>query len=246
MYLIIQSRTDQSGWHELKCLYEASGLRYNELQVLNASSKFVTSDILLQACRQADSVIIGGLGEVGYGEQDPAKRRWFNELQHKLIPVLAAVIDNDDACVLGICLGHQLLAEALGGTVKYAPKQAEVGVTELKLTAAGQVDPLFAGVPARFRVIEAHKDMVVEVPPHTVLLASSERCPIQAFRYKKHVYGVQFHPELSAKEYDFRVSQYQAYARHDPNRGASLSQPLHNSQIIKNFLNACRDVTPPR
>ena len=101
--------------------------------------------------------------------------------------------------ILGICYGHQLLAHALGGRVGPNPRGREIGTVNLTLTAAAATDPLFGGLPTRIDVQATHLESVLELPPGAQLLASSKLDPHHAFRVpNRPVWGVQFHPELSA------------------------------------------------
>ena len=113
---------------------------------------------------------------------------------------LAAWVRRADALdvpILGVCFGHQLLGEALGGRVEPMLDGAEFGTVEIRLTDAGRADPLFAGLPARFRVQTVHRDGLVRPPEGAVLLAENDRCPWQAFALGRHR-GVQFHLETAA------------------------------------------------
>ena len=96
----------------------------------------------------------------------------------------------------GLCLGSQLLAKACGAKVLKSPAK-EVGFSDVRLTAAGQEDPLFRGVPADLRVYQWHEDMA-ELPSGAVLLATSQACPHQAWRIGPNAYGLQFHIEITA------------------------------------------------
>jgi GMP synthase-like glutamine amidotransferase len=98
---------------------------------------------------------------------------------------------------LGICLGHQLLADALGGTVGPMPAP-EVGVLAIELTEAGRADPLFAGLGPRSTCLQWHGAEVTRPPADAVVLAQSPACAVQAFRVGARAYGLQYHVELTA------------------------------------------------
>jgi GMP synthase-like glutamine amidotransferase len=111
-----------------------------------------------------------------------AIRRWVTEL---------------DRPYLGVCLGHQLLADALGGEVK--PMAApEVGVARLELTPEASVDPLFCSIPRHVVGLQWHGAEVTRLPSHSTLLASNAACAVQAFRVGGRAWGVQFHVEALA------------------------------------------------
>jgi GMP synthase (glutamine-hydrolysing) len=100
--------------------------------------------------------------------------------------------------VLGVCFGHQLLAEAFGGRVGRCARGREIGTIACTLTAAGRADPLLAGLPPRFDALATHEDEVVELPPGAVLLATNGWSRVQAYAIGPNVRCVQFHPELDA------------------------------------------------
>ncbi len=91
--------------------------------------------------------------------------------------------------------GHQLLGAALGGRVGKAP-QAEVGILDVELTAAGRQDPLFEGIADRFKALQWHGAEVAEAPPGATVLAHSPLCAVQAMRVGRHAYGMQYHCEI--------------------------------------------------
>lgn len=97
--------------------------------------------------------------------------------------------------VLGICLGSQLIAKALGARV-YRNARKEIGWFDVELTEAAGQDPLFAGPSRREAIFHWHGE-TFDLPAGAVLLASSERTPHQAFRIGDRTYGFQFHLEVT-------------------------------------------------
>jgi len=96
---------------------------------------------------------------------------------------------------LGVCLGHQLLAAALEGAVgKMAVP--EVGVRTVKRTLAGATDQILGLLPDAFPTVQWHGAEVKSLPANSVLLATNEACPVQAFRVGSFAYGVQYHVEV--------------------------------------------------
>lgn len=98
---------------------------------------------------------------------------------------------------LGLCLGHQLIAAAIGGQVAPASR-AEVGVMTVDATAAGRSDPIFGRLPDPLWVLQWHGAEVVSLPDSATVLARSPACSIQAFRYGARAYGLQSHVEMTA------------------------------------------------
>jgi GMP synthase (glutamine-hydrolysing) len=96
--------------------------------------------------------------------------------------------------VLGVCLGGQLLAKALGAPVRRLPSP-EVGWYEIELTPEAADDPVFAALPQRFDSFQWHS-YAFEVPPGGVLLARNDRCH-QAYRAGEAAWGLQFHAEVT-------------------------------------------------
>ena len=95
---------------------------------------------------------------------------------------------------IGVCLGHQLLAEAMGGKVAPAG-QSEVGVYEIKATPAGAGHRMLDGLADAHRVMQWHHAEVTETPANASILAASSAAQAQAIVIDNHALGLQFHAE---------------------------------------------------
>jgi GMP synthase (glutamine-hydrolysing) len=102
--------------------------------------------------------------------------------------------------ILGVCLGAQILARALGGTVGRMSAPS-AGLGRVDLTPAGREDPLFRGLAWYGAWPGSHQDEVTQLPPDARILARSEACAVEAFACGMFSYGVQFHPEWSASAF---------------------------------------------
>ena len=94
---------------------------------------------------------------------------------------------------LGVCLGCQLLGEVLGGTVEKM-KKSEIGILDLSMRNGYINDLLFKNFDPSIKVLQWHSYQVNNLN-NVKVLASSNLCKYQAFRYKQHAYGIQFHLE---------------------------------------------------
>ena len=96
---------------------------------------------------------------------------------------------------IGICLGAQLIADAIGGRV-YKGDTEELGCHELMLTEEGTHDPFLKRFPSQFPVFQWHSE-TFDLPDKAVLLATSPDYPHQAFRFGYLTYAFQFHLEVT-------------------------------------------------
>ncbi|NOZ07247.1 MAG: type 1 glutamine amidotransferase [FCB group bacterium] len=137
-------------------------------------------------CSEGDAWII-----TGSGESVPDHSEWMLQLEE-----LIRCGTSEGKPILGICFGHQIIAQALGGKVIRNPKGWEVGSHTIHLTAAGTTSAIFKGFPPDPTVYETHEDIVERLPENAELLAKNQM-GIQAFSYADNVYAVQFHPEFT-------------------------------------------------
>lgn len=137
--------------------------------------------------RDADLLFILG-GPIGANDD-----RDFPFLKHELQSIEHRLEAGKP--VLGICLGSQLLARALGARVFPAPTK-EIGWSPLALTADGYGSPLEHLAGYKTSVLHWHGD-TFELPADAVRLASTPACDNQAFRWGNHVLALQFHPEVT-------------------------------------------------
>ena len=148
---------------------------------------------------------------------------------------------------LGICLGGQLLASALGAQVA-RHVTSEIGFFEVHSTDAGKDDPLLEGLSEYQRVVQWHDD-VFSLPTGAVLLATSQEVPNQAFRIGRRAYGLQYHIEMTPAMLDtwFGLPDYkkEVVARVGPEalelieRDRAKYFPIyrqHSRTLFENFL----------
>jgi GMP synthase (glutamine-hydrolysing) len=161
----------------------------------------LTDTLTVAEIRRHDALMIGGSGDY-YVSKGNLPR--FSAVLEALAAAVAA-----GQPTFASCFGFQLLVQALGGHIAYAPEQTEVGTYEVTLTAAGRADPLFGRLPDRFRAQLGRKDRATQLPDSVLHLAGSERAPFQALRVPdKPIWATQFHPELTKETNLARFSRY--------------------------------------
>ncbi|HVQ95219.1 MAG TPA: type 1 glutamine amidotransferase [Mycobacteriales bacterium] len=134
-------------------------------------------------------IVLGG----AMSAWDDAAAPWLPATRDLLRAATAAGVP-----VLGVCLGAQLLASALGGRVERGGSGPEIGPALIAKRDVAAHDRLFRPVPFTPDVLQWHWDAITSLPPDATLLASSTRYPHQAFRVRERTWGVQFHLETTA------------------------------------------------
>lgn len=146
--------------------------------------------------------------------------------------------------VLGICFGHQLLADALGGEVGDNPRGVEVGTAMIRLTERAQADPLFSGLPQAFAAQVSHRQSVLRLPPGARLLAASDMDPHQAFAIGGCAWGLQFHPEFTEPVIHHFIAFYREQLAQEGDSadrllGATAASP-ESASLLRRFATQAR------
>jgi len=160
----------------------------------------------------ADGLVVMG-GPMGVG--DLASRP---HLSRELVLVEQAL--RDERPVLGVCLGSQLLAHALGADVRPASAK-EIGWSEVTLSGHASDDPLFGRVDDPFAAFHWHGD-VFTLPDGAVRLARTPQTELQAFRYDHTAYGLLFHLEVTPKTVAWMTTAFQDELAEQGIDGAAL------------------------
>ena len=173
-----------------------------------------------------DFLLIMG-GPMSVNDPDP----WITQELAFVTKVLAESIP-----VIGICFGAQLLAKALGGSVKAGPT-FEIGMVPVSLTEAGKQDPVFQTLPQTFPVFEWHGEGIT-LSARGVPLVASPDFPVQAFQFEEKAYGLLFHPEIQPGN----ISAMCQECPQDVQRGGTPQETLEQEAIEHlPFLHALAD-----
>lgn len=159
-------------------------------------------DPLPEELGSTDLLIIMG------GPQSPATTPeecpWFDAQAEKTL--ISRAIEAGKT-VIGVCLGSQLIGEALGAAFCHSPEK-EIGKFPVRLTDAGKANPLFADFGHELNVGHWHNDMP-GLTPQAKVLAYSEGCPRQIVEYGEQVYGFQCHMELTPEVVELLIEHSQ-------------------------------------
>ncbi len=151
--------------------------------------------------------------------------------------------------ILGVCLGAQLIAKALGAKVYKAPVK-EIGWYEVTLTEEGAKDPLFSFFSKSFPAFQWHGD-TFDLPSAGKLIATSSPVRNQAFRYGENAYGLQFHLEvietmiqdwMNEYEKEFGEGEHPRFSKGEIMRDTKRKWAEYSNQgkmFISRFLGAC-------
>lgn len=236
--LLIHSRAHSANREGEHALYERAGLglaHFGCISTLDDGLRWSDPVALLDGY---DALIIGGSGDFdidgGREPHDPA-RLTSQIIIARLRPVIEYVLEHS-LPVLGVCYGHQLIAEITAGKVARDSGQGKVGTYPVHLTAAGRQDSLFGDMPASFPAQYGHKDSIVSVPPEATILATGPSCRFAALRYGTRAYTTQFHPELTREDMMRRMQDAPGYLPEGVDMEALFQESLVASEVIPAFI----------
>jgi len=199
-----------------------------DLEFLSIFSENVSFDEPEKLLENYDKVILAGSGEFLLSRADEKTEGVYERIK----PLMDFVLRTDYP-TLGVCFGNQMLAKAIGGQVSHEEAQAEAGIQQVRFTKAGRGAAIFKNMHNPLSVAVGHEDSVIKLSKKATWLAYSAKCPLQAFKYGKNVFGAQFHIELDDKDLAERLSMYSQYDNYQ--LGYYLPNDIHGPQVLKNF-----------
>ncbi|WP_325892549.1 glutamine amidotransferase-related protein [Grimontia sp. NTOU-MAR1] len=139
---------------------------------------------------------------------------------------------------VGICFGHQMMAQALGGKVERSGKGWGVGIATSTLSTEEKVTPPWLKSPKTdFSLVVSHQDQVSLLPPDSATLASSDFCPIGMFTVGNHFLAIQGHPEFSrAYSFDLMESRRDRIPEDVISRGQASLQQSPDAELVTHWL----------
>lgn len=204
-FLILQLRPeDAASDSEFEAFLEYGGLHHSKVVRIRLDREPFPEPGL---DRFLGTIVGGSPFEVSTPESDKGEQQ--RRIEAGFATLLEEIV-GADLPFLGACSGCGLLGAHCGASLSGRHSEP-VGGTDVTLTPAGREDPLFEGLPDRFRALVGHKEACDHLPDGAVLLATSERCPVQMFRIKNNVYATQFHPEADPEGFIVRIETYRSH-----------------------------------
>ena len=175
-------------------------------------------------------IILGG-GPFNVSDPDDLKSATQHRVEAELRDLARRVVAADFP-FLGACYGIGVLGVLAGGVVDRTYGEP-VGAVPIRLSAGGAKDRLFGVLPPVFDAYLGHKEAVSRLPDGAVLLASSDSCPVHAFRLGRNVYATQFHPELDPEALCDRIDAYAGHGYYAPHERESIKEAARDVMVVE-------------
>ena len=225
-FLLLQHRyLDEAADNE----YE-SVLKYGEL----------TPDSLVRIRMERESIpaldlgafsgIITGGGPSNVSDPEAEKQPEQCRFERELDTMYDQIFELDFP-YLGLCYGMGSITRYLGGSVSKEKYGEEAGPVTI-FRNPDETDPILKGIPAEFRAFAGHKEACQQLPGGTVLLASSEACPVQMIRAQKNIYATQFHPELDVEGILLRLTVYNNHGYFAADQAEALFAQIRKEHMV--------------
>jgi GMP synthase-like glutamine amidotransferase len=236
--LLVQFRTNQVAVsQEQKSIKRELGDSV-ELGVVSALDKSIDWNFPEVILAEYSGVVLGGSGDLDFDggrSADDEVRRISLELVGQLRAFFQYIFDNDIP-TLGICYGHQILGAFAGAQVHSDASQKKTKSHEVKLMVDKNDFFLFTDLPETFHAHYGHKDVLDRVPEGAILLMNGgEQCKVSALQYRKNIYSVQFHPELTFGDMLERVKATPGYLPEGAVVEEIFKDDPHSNTILRNF-----------
>ena len=175
-------------------------------------------------------IILGG-GPFNVSDPEDVKSPTQRGAESELRTLAEQVLEADFP-FLGACYGIGVLGALRGGSVDRTFGEP-IGALPVRLSEAGRSDPLFEVMPEEFTAYLGHKEAVARLPDGAVLLASTDTCPVHAFRLGRNVYATQFHPELDAVAICDRIDAYGSHGYYLPHERELLKSAAREAMVTE-------------
>lgn len=173
-------------------------------------------------------VVLGG-SPFTVSEPDSAKSPTERRVEGELTELVRELVERR-VPYLGLCYGIGATSLALGGVVDRTYGEP-VGTTTVRVTDAGRSDLLFGDLPDTFAAFVGHKEAATEPPPGAVVVATSDACPVQAYRVGPRAWVTQFHPELEAPTFVERIRAYAHLGYFRPEEQDAIIEVVHAADV---------------
>lgn len=198
-----------------------------------------SSDIL----NSYDAFFVGGLSD------DPVGHIDISSYQYPFLDSLKGLLDYAVKIKkpgLLSCGGFMIGTVLLGGRITMDERMGEMDILPINFTGSVVSDPLLSGMPGMINIVSGHQKSASVLPPDSTLLASSDKCPIHAYRLNSApIYAFQGHPELTGPQIKARVSPYkEKYFKSDEDYDRFVESNLDTGQsnlLLSQFISKVKN-----